>query len=104
MFEKKDVDATGQMFFVAVSEQAKARKGEHHAEVFEFGYGELRSKLISIQQKDKIIRMLKRICGIEGDEKQTAVVERNGRGGIKFIYCEGVRITLHPCEPWGCKG
>lgn len=104
MFEKKDVDQTELVFFVMVSEQAKARKGEHHAQVFEFAYGELRSKLISIQQKDKIIRKLKAICGIEEDGKQSVVVERNGRGGIKFIYCEGVRITLHPCEPWGCKG
>lgn len=36
--------------------------------------------------------------------KKQHVREVTGRGGIKFLYCEGVRLTLLPFSVWGCKG
>ncbi|KGN87677.1 hypothetical protein [Porphyromonas gulae] len=104
--EQKQVDMTEIVHFVTVSEMHKASKAsrKHFNEVFSFAYG-LNFKGISLLQKEKIIKQLNAICqdGASVLKKQH-VREVTGRGGIKFLYCEGVRLTLLPFSVWGCKG
>lgn len=105
--EQKQVDKTEIVHFVTVSEMHKTSKTsrKHFNEVFSFAYG-LNFKGISLLQKEKIIKQLNAICQ-DGDTsalKKQHVREVTGRGGIKFLYCEGVRLTLLPFSVWGCKG
>lgn len=109
MEQKQVVDKTEIVHFVTVSEMSKASKSKvsrkHFNEVFSFVYG-LNFKGISLLQKEKIIKQLNAICQ-DGDTsvlKKQCVREVTGRGGIKFLYCEGVRLTLLPFSVWGCKG
>lgn len=109
MEQKQVVDKTEIVHFVTVSEMSKASKSKvsrkHFNEVFSFAY-ELNFKGISLLQKEKLIKHLNAICQ-DGDTsalKKQHVREVTGRGGIKFLYCEGVRLTLLPFSVWGCKG
>ncbi|DBA55737.1 TPA_asm: hypothetical protein [Porphyromonas phage phage022a_WW2931] len=107
MEQKQVVDKTEIVHFVTVSEMHKTSKTSRKRfnEVFSFAYG-LNFKGISLLQKEKIIKQLNAICQ-DGDTsvlKKQCVREVTGRGGIKFLYCEGVRLTLLPFSVWGCKG
>ena len=107
MEQKQVVDKTEIVHFVTVSEMHKTSKTsrKHFNEVFSFAYG-LNFKGISLLQKEKIIKQLNAICQ-DGDTsalKKQHVREVTGRGGIKFLYCEGVRLTLLPFSVCGCKG
>lgn len=107
--EQKTVNKTEVTLFVVVSEMPSSKtsktKRKFFNEVFQFAYG-LNFKGISILQKEKIIKQLNAICQCDAAsaEKKQAVREVTGRGGIKFLYCEGVRLTLFPFSVWGCKG
>lgn len=105
--EQKQVDQTEIKFFVTVSEMPNTSKTSRRFfnEVFQFAFG-VNFKGISVLQKEKIVKQLNAICQCDAAsaEKKQAVREVTGRGGIKFLYCEGVRLTLFPFSVWDCKG